>query len=151
MCNGFCKLVKCILENDSNANPVPGDSDKGNLIVYVLAFLAINLRDAVAIFSRITDMNKDLFTELEICCTNYFNAASLCLRVTVSVWTLGYIVPVHTKQVFGKYGVSLGINTMQGHEAKHQRLAQYAKNTTFKNRWHQIFRHEYMCLIWLLL
>jgi hypothetical protein len=111
--------------------------------------MAINLRGAVAIFSRITDMNKDLLTELEICCTNYFKAASLFLRVTLSVWTLGYIVPVHTKQVVGKYGVSLGINTMQGREAKHQRLAQYAKNTTFKNRWHQIFRHEYMCLIWL--
>ena len=94
-------------------------------------------------------MSKDLLVELNRCCSNYFNAAALFLRVTVSVWTLGYIVPVHTKQVFDKYGVSLGINTMQGREAKHQRLAQYAKNTTFKNRWHQIFRHEYMHLIWL--
>ena len=149
MCSGFCKLVKCILENDTNANLVQGSSEKGNLIVYVLAFMAINLRDAVAIFSRTTDMNKDLLTDLEKYCTNYFNAASLFLRVTVSVWTLGYIVPVHTKKVFEKYGVSLGINTMQGREAKHQRLAQYAKNTTFKNRWRQIFCHEYMCLIWL--
>ncbi len=126
-----------------------GSSEKDNLIVYVLAFMANNLRDAVAIFSRTTDMNKDLLTELEKYCTNYFNAASLFLRVIVSVWTLGYLVPVHTKKVFEKHGVSLGINTIQGREAKHQRLAQYAKNTIFKNRWHQIFRHEYMCLIWL--
>ena len=55
----FCKLVKCILE-DKNANLVHTASEKGNLIVYVLAFLAINLRDAVAIFSRVTDMSKDL-------------------------------------------------------------------------------------------
>lgn len=147
MCNGFCKLAKCILENDPN--PASDSSKKGSLKVYVLAFMALNLRDAVAIFSRITNMNEDLLVELEKCCTSYFNAASLFLRVTVSVWTLGYIVPVHTKQVFTKYGVSLGINTMQGREAKHQRLAEYAKNTTFKDRWCQIFRHEYMTLIWL--
>ena len=147
MCSGFCKHVKCILE-DKKANLVHTASEKGNLMVYVLAFLATNLTDAVAIFSHVTDMSKDLLIELNKCCSNYFNAAALFLRVTVSVWTLGYIVPVHTKQVFDKYGVSLGINTMQGREAKHQRLAQYAKNT-FKNRWHQIFRHEYMCLIWL--
>ena len=72
--------------------------------------------------------------------------ANLFLRVTVSVWTLGYIVPAHTKQVFEKYGVTLGVNTMQGREANHQQLAQYAKNTTFKNMWHQIFRHKYICI-----
>ena len=37
MCSGFCKLVKCILD-DKNANVVHTASEKGNLIVYVLAF-----------------------------------------------------------------------------------------------------------------
>ena len=65
------------------------------------------------------------------------------------MWTFGYIVPVHTKKLFQKYQCSLGLNTMQGREAKHQRLAAYSKNTTVKNKWQQIFRHKYMTLIWL--
>ena len=116
---------------------------------YVLAFMAVNLRDTVSIFSRITDMWKSLLAKLDKCCKNYFNAAALFLRVTVSVWTVGYIVPVHTRKLFQKYHTSLGLNTMQGREAKHQRLAAYSKNTTMKNKWLQIFRHEYMTLIWL--
>ena len=38
---------------------------------------------------------------------------------------------------------------MLGREAKHQRLGTYSKNTTVTNRWQQVFRHEYMTLIWL--
>ena len=38
---------------------------------------------------------------------------------------------------------------MQGREAKHQQLGAYSKNTIMKNKWQQIFRHEYMTLVWL--
>ena len=92
---------------------------------YVLAFVAVNLRDAVSIFSRITDMSEDLLSKLDKCCKDYFNAAALFLRVTVSAWTVGYIVPVPTRKLFQKYHTSLGLNTMQGREAKHQRLGAY--------------------------
>ena len=141
MCNGFCKLVKVVLDDNS--------SNSADLKVYALAFMAVNLRDAVSIFSRVTNMSQGLLSDLNKYCKRYFNAAALFVRVTVSVWTLRYIVPVHTKKLFQKYQCSLGLNTMQGREAKHQRLAAYSKNTTVKNKWQQIFRHEYMTLIWL--
>ena len=142
MCNGFSKLVKVLLPNDLDCYE--------DLIIYAIAFMAVNLRDAVSIFSRITDMKQELLANLNRCCVNYFNAAALFLsRITVSVWTLGYIVPVHANKMFEKFKTGLGLNTMQGREAKHQRLGGYAKNTTHQNKWQQIFRHEYISLVWL--
>ena len=87
-------------------------------------------------------MDRKLLSKLEVYCKNYFKASALFVRVTVSVWTLGHVVPVHTKILFDKYNTGLGLNTMQGWEAKHQRLGVYSKNTTIKNRWQQVFRHE---------
>ena len=141
MCNGFCKLVHVVLGNEK--------CNYADLKVFVLSFMAVNLRDAVSVFSRITDMEEVLVAKLNKYCVNFFNAASLFVRVTVSAWTLGYVVPVHAKVIFDKYNTGLGLNTMQGREAKHQKLAELSKNTTYKKRWQQIFRHEYMSLIWL--
>ena len=140
-CNWFCKQVKVVLEV-APANP-------NNLKAYVLAFMAVNLMDAVSVFTRISDMDRDLLSKLEIYCKNYFNAPAFFVRVTVSVWTLGHVVPVHTNKLFDKYNTGLGLNTMQGREAKHQLLVAYSKNPTVKNRWQQVFRHEYMTLTWL--
>jgi hypothetical protein len=132
---------------DAPANP-------NNLKAYVLAFMAINLRDAVSVFTCISDI-ETCFLHLKYTAKNYFNASALFVRVTVSVWTLGHVVPVHTNKLFDKYNTGLGLNTMQGLEAKHQRLGAkhqrlgaYSKNTTVKNRWQQVFRHKYMTLIW---
>lgn len=141
MCDRFCELVHVLLESPAGSPP---DSR-----VFVLAYMAVKLRDAVSVFSRISDMEEGLLAKLENDCTHFFNAASLFVKVTVSVWTLGYVVPVHAKLMFNKFKTGLGLNTMQGREAKHQRLAALSKNTTYKRRWHQIFRHEYMCLVWL--
>ena len=38
---------------------------------------------------------------------------------------------------------------MEGREAKHIAIATYARNTTYQQRWEQIFLHEYISLIWL--
>ena len=141
MCDGFSKLVKVVLPSDLSCHE--------DLTVYVVAFMAVNLRDSLSIFSRITNMEQALLTKLDQYCVNYFNAAALFLRVTVSVWTLGYIVPVHAKKLFEKFKTGLGLNTMQGRKAKHQRLGEHAKNTTHKKKWQQIFRHEYVTLVWL--
>ena len=115
MCNSFSHLVKILL---------PDDLDHyDDLIVYALTFMAVNLRDAVSIFSRITGMTQELLVKLNMCCVNYFSAAALFLgRITVSVWTMGYVVPVHAKKIFEKFNTGLGLNTMQGREAKHQWL-----------------------------
>ena len=52
-------------------------------------------------------------------------------------------------EVYEKYGSGLGINTMQGREAKHVQIASYAKHSNVKNRWPLVFRHDYISKIWL--
>lgn len=49
----------------------------------------------------------------------------------------------------GKYGLGLGLSSMEGREAKHIAIARYCKNTAYLHRWEQVFRHEYVSLIWL--
>ena len=46
-------------------------------------------------------------------------------------------------------GTGLGMNTMQGREAKHVHIASYAKHSNIKNRWSLVFRHDYISKIWL--
>ena len=45
--------------------------------------------------------------------------------------------------------MGLGINTMEGREAKHVTLAKFTQNTQVSNRWAQVFKHEYVSLFWL--
>ena len=43
--------------------------------------------------------------------------------VSGSVWSIGhFLVYAHSKLTFDKYGTALGINTMQGREAKHVQI-----------------------------
>jgi hypothetical protein len=48
-----------------------------------------------------------------------------------------------------KYGMGLGINSMEGREAKHVFICKYSNNTVYQHRWQQIFMHEFVTLIWL--
>ena len=48
-----------------------------------------------------------------------------------------------------KYGLGLGVNSMEGREAKHIAISKYCANTSYMHRWEQVFRHEYISLIWL--
>ena len=45
--------------------------------------------------------------------------------------------------------MGLGINIMEGREAKHVALAKFARNTHHSNRWHHMFKHEFISLVWL--
>lgn len=58
-------------------------------------------------------------------------------------------VPVHTKDVKSKYGKGLSVTSMEGREAKHIAISRYSQNTNYGMRWQQIFRHEFLSLIWL--
>ena len=66
-----------------------------------------------------------------------------------TVWTLGHIIPVHLSEMKRLYGFGLGLNSMEGQEAKHMFIKKYFANTLHQCRWEQIFRHEYVTLIWL--
>ena len=51
--------------------------------------------------------------------------------------------------MFHKYGLGLNVVSMEGRESKHVAIARYSKNSNFTGRWEQIFRHEFVQLIWL--
>jgi len=46
--------------------------------------------------------------------------------------------------LYKKYKVGLGINTMQGREAKHVRLQQYAKHASLATRWEVILKRDFV-------
>ena len=56
-------------------------------------------------------------------------------NVTPTVWTIGYAVPYHAELLNDKFKLGPGVNTMQGREAKHVRIAKYSKHATFGTRW----------------
>ena len=58
-------------------------------------------------------------------------------------------MPAHARQIHQSLGMGLGVNTMEEREAKHIALAKFTRNTQFSNRWLQVFRHEYVSLVWL--
>jgi hypothetical protein len=59
----------------------------------------------------------------------------------------GNVVHKHTQEI--KYGLGLGLNSMEGREAKHIAISQYCANTCYLYRLEQVFRHEYISLVWL--
>ena len=101
-----------------------------------------------SLFNRFNVTEKQL-DELDKACNDFYTCCALFLKVNPTVWTLGKVVPSHTRDVFIKYGKGLIINSMEGREAKHLSVSRYAQNSTYFNRWHSVFRHEFISLIWL--
>lgn len=124
------------------------DEAPARLKLHVLAFTILSLRDAVSLFNRFNVEEKQL-DQLDKVCNDFYSCCALFLEVNPTVWTLGRVVPVHARDVFTKYKTGLIINSMEGREAKHQAVARYATNSTYHNRWHSVFRHEFISLIWL--
>ena len=86
-------------------------------------------------------------------CQQFFNANSFLLtNVTPTVWTAGVAIPYHTSKLHQKLGYGLGLNSMQGREAKHVKLAKYVENTCNARkrlRWWTVFRDAFVCIVWL--
>lgn len=138
-------LVKALLN-------IPKLSNGTFLKLHTLAYTATNLRDAASIYTRI-EVTKEEVVQLKTLCHNYFTATSLLLdRVNPTTWTVGYAIPHHTTQLYNKFGYGLGLNSMQGREAKHIKLKQYMENTCKGRKaeqWWTVFRHEFVSMIWL--
>ena len=121
--------------------------------LHALAFAALELREAAAIYSSV-QVDKELVQKLFLKCSNYFIANCLFLGNAVSptIWTVGYAVPYHCNELFESIGYGLGLNSMQGREAKHIKLAKYVQNTCNVrkcDRWWVVFRHEFVSIVWM--
>ena len=99
------------------------------------------------------EISREQLVELESKCQLYFNTHALLLDgINPTTWTIGYAIPYSTQQLFKESGFGLGLNSMQGREAKHIKLAAYVQNTCNINknqRWWMVFRHEYVSMVWL--
>lgn len=144
-CWNFTAPIKILLD-------MPGVSKGSYLKLHTLSFLGLKLRDAIAIYTRVKISNENLL-ELDHLCRSYFTAVALLLKCpNPTIWTIGYAIPFHAKQLFNTLGYGLGLNSMQGREAKHIKLKQYLANTCSSRKhqqWWTVFRHEYVSLIWL--
>lgn len=134
--HNFMHLISSVERN--------GRTDSNDL--HIMAYVCLCLRDAVALFSRV-NISDPQISELEALCNNYVRCHSLFLSVNPTVWTIGHIVPAHTRDMKSQYGKGLGLNSMEGREAKHIFIRKYSVNTLQSQRWDHIFRHEYISLI----
>ena len=89
------------------------------------------------------DSMKTAARRLYLSCALYNN------KLSPSMWALTKCSPVHASKTLSDYNLGLGINSMEGREQKHQKIVRYSQKTTFHNRWHRIFRHEFINLIYL--
>lgn len=117
-------------------------------MLYALAHHCLVLRDCVSLFSRV-EISDDEVSKLEKLCQEYHKVNILYFAAHQTAWTLAHVVPSHTKDMKTKYDKGLGLNSMEGREAKHVFISRYNQNTSYQLRWQQIFRHEYISLIWL--
>lgn len=140
-CNGFMYLIEDLVGEGSDIEQPQN--------FFALSRMGLHLRNGLSLAVRVSDIKKEDLSKLEKDCRLYFNIASLFHTTNVSVWTMGHCVPFHTRQLMEDLGVGLGINSMQGREAKHQQLASFAEFSLVKDRWEKVFRHEHMSLIWL--
>jgi hypothetical protein len=125
-----------------------GVSGKAGELLHVHAYLCLCLRNAVSLFSRV-NITDERVLELKQHSTNFYRGYWLFFKVNPTVWTLGCVVPAHTQEMKQCYGLGLGLNSMEGREAKHIAISKYCVNTVYAHRWEQVFHHEYISLIWL--
>ena len=139
-CHNFMRLIKHLSHEE--------DSQKQKQTVLVLSYVGLKLRDCCSIFNRFEVQESDLVL-LASLAKDYYRANALFLPTSVNptIWTLGHVLPVHARYAYDTYKQGLMTVTMEGREAKHIALHRLSGNTTY--RWQEIFRHEFIMLIWL--
>ena len=143
-CQNVMGIINCLAPNARG-------SPRRLAVLHSLAYIALKLHDVVALFSRYT-ITDDEVEDLEKKCRLYFNAAVLFLekKPTPSVWTIGHVVPAHTKELKRQLGFGLGIGTTQGRGAKVIIAKKYLEHTMQTKRFEMFFRHEFLHLVWYL-
>ncbi|XP_064652953.1 uncharacterized protein LOC135503337 [Lineus longissimus] len=142
-CREFYHLIAACVQSDGQT------PDFQSFRLLVLHQMCLVGRDAIALMSQMKFSMYDLQCLKEKCETYHRIHAMFLAHVSLTTWHAGYIVPYHAGLVYLKFGTGLGINTLQGREAKHKQIANYGKFSTPGNKWECIFRHEIAQLIWL--
>lgn len=126
------------------------DCEKQTLSLHVFAYISLQLRQAVSIFCRVVNITLENVHQLKQYCSNFFRACCLFTpSISPTFWNIGHIIPVHALDVFRKYQLGLNVVSMEGRESKHMAIGRYSQNTNFSGRWEQIFRYEFVQLVWL--
>ena len=94
---------------------IRGDSNYPKLLVKLLpiVYIGIKLRDCAAIFSMY-HLTEENLAKLDQLPHDYFTAVALFGHVSCTVWSIGHLVYPHSKKMFDKFRVGLGIKTKQG-------------------------------------
>ena len=123
-----------------------------------LSKIAQYLRDAAGLFNRINvSLCPGYIDQLSEYCELYFNLFSLFFpnSVNITVWTVGYAIPYHAKQIYDKYNVGYGIISLQAKESKHAgikaelNLTNRSKETNTNGKWWQIMRSDFVRTVYL--
>ena len=92
------------------------------------------IKPVIFLIRRYELQEADL-SSLDEHCAAFYQCCRLFLNsVTPTVWTIGFVVPQHTRQLMSKYGYGLGLATAQGREAKVQEVKKYGHNTLMRVR-----------------
>ena len=113
-CQNVMLMMGCLL-------PAAHHRTNHLFVVHALTCIGLLLHDAVSLFSRYV-VSMEQVDELEQKCRKYFNACVLFLPrpVTPTIWTIGHVIPKHTRKLREEIGFGLGIGTTQGREGKVQ-------------------------------
>lgn len=129
------------------------ESDVQAVTRLALAQIVISLRDVGSLINKVYINNETYPDDVSFFCKKYFNLFSLFfpLRCNITVWTMGYVVPFHAKEIFNNFRVGYGILSMQGKESKHSSIKQELKScsnrstaTDEKGKWHQLMRSSFV-------
>ena len=121
-CWSFASLVQELLKVNTL-------SKKSVIKLHSLVFVSVKLRDAIALYSRV-EISAEHLNNLQILCQQFFNVFYLSLvGINPTIWTVDVAIPYHTSQLKEKLGYGLGVDSMQGREVKHIKLARYVQNT----------------------
>ncbi len=70
--------------------------ERALFIIHIHAYLCLCLRDAVSLFSRVNMTDRQV-SDLESFCKSYYRGNCLYFHVNPTVWSLGNVVPQHTR------------------------------------------------------
>ena len=137
-------VLRGVLHSSSTSIQLPVNQ----FTVVLFAYMAVQLRLVMSIAQRIHIDNTHI-DEVRIAAKQYHNSFALFNKATCSTWLVCNVLPEHIADMYRRFGYGLGLNSMQGREAKHKSINDYARFSSPQTKWQDVFRHEYVHCIWL--